>query len=74
MCQRLNTGESNNFYFGIFICIRPLSVSQLTFLYRTTLKSGPDFNAVRYMAYSHENGAQGILKDKTIDNGNPTFI
>ena len=25
MCQRLNTGESNNFYFGIFICIGPLS-------------------------------------------------
>ena len=24
MCQRLNTGESNNFYFGIFICIGPL--------------------------------------------------
>ena len=25
MCQRLNTGESYNFYFGIFICIGPLS-------------------------------------------------
>ena len=25
MCQRLNTGERNNFYFGIFICIGPLS-------------------------------------------------
>ena len=25
MCQRLNTGESNNFYFGIFICIGPLN-------------------------------------------------
>ena len=25
MCQRLNTSESNNFYFGIFICIGPLS-------------------------------------------------
>ena len=24
MWQRLNTGESNNFYFGIFICIGPL--------------------------------------------------
>ena len=24
MCQRLNTGVSNNFYFGIFICIGPL--------------------------------------------------
>ena len=24
MCQRLNTGESNNFYFGIFTCIGPL--------------------------------------------------
>ena len=26
MCQRLNTGESNNFYFDIhiFICIGPL--------------------------------------------------
>ena len=23
MCQRLNTGESDNFYFGIFICIGP---------------------------------------------------
>ena len=23
MCQRLNTGESNNFYLGIFICIGP---------------------------------------------------
>ena len=23
MCQRLNTGESSNFYFGIFICIGP---------------------------------------------------
>ena len=28
MCQRLNTGESNNFYFGIFICIEPLKVSE----------------------------------------------
>ena len=26
MCQRLKTGESNNFYFGIFICIGPLIV------------------------------------------------
>ena len=28
MCQRLNTPESNNFYFGtcIFICIGPLNV------------------------------------------------
>ena len=26
MCQRLNTGECNNFYFGIFICIGPLNV------------------------------------------------
>ena len=26
MCQRLNTGESNNFYFGIFICIGPLTL------------------------------------------------
>ena len=26
MCQRLNTGESNNFYFGIFICIGPLRI------------------------------------------------
>ena len=25
MCQRINTGESNNFYFGIFICIGLLS-------------------------------------------------
>ena len=25
MCQRLNTGESNNFYFGIFIHGGPLS-------------------------------------------------
>ena len=25
MCQRLNTGESNNFYFGIFICIGSLT-------------------------------------------------
>ena len=25
MCQRLNTGESNNYYFGIFICIGPLN-------------------------------------------------
>ena len=24
MCQRLNIGESDNFYFGVFICIRPL--------------------------------------------------
>ena len=24
MCQRLNTGESYNFYFGIFICCGPL--------------------------------------------------
>ena len=24
MCQRLNTGESKNFYFGIFICSGPL--------------------------------------------------
>ena len=24
MCQRLNTGESDNFYFGIFICIGSL--------------------------------------------------
>ena len=24
MCQRLNTDESNTFYFGIFICIGPL--------------------------------------------------
>ena len=24
MCQRLNTGESYNFYFGIFICCVPL--------------------------------------------------
>ena len=40
MCLRLYTGESNNFYFGIFICIGPLrtdfvnavfvDVSQLT--------------------------------------------
>ena len=27
MCQRLNTGESNNFYFGIFICNRPLNIA-----------------------------------------------
>ena len=26
MCQRLNTGESNNFYFGIFICIGSLNI------------------------------------------------
>ena len=26
MCQRFNTGESNNFYVGIFICIGPLSL------------------------------------------------
>ena len=26
MCQRLNAGESNNFYFGIFICIGPLNL------------------------------------------------
>ena len=25
MCQRLNTGESNNFYFGTLICIGPLN-------------------------------------------------
>ena len=29
MCQRLNTGESNNFYFCIFICIWPLNLSIL---------------------------------------------
>ena len=28
MCQRRNTGESNNFYFGIFICIGPFNVSE----------------------------------------------
>ena len=34
MCQRLNTGESNNFYFGIFIiCIGPLTISILHDLY-----------------------------------------
>ena len=26
MCQRLNTGESNNFYVGIYICIAPLNI------------------------------------------------
>ena len=26
MCQRLNTGESYNFYFGIFICCGPLMI------------------------------------------------
>ena len=25
MCPRLDTGESYNFYFGIFICCGPLS-------------------------------------------------
>ena len=29
MCQRLNTGESNNFNFGIFICTEPLKNSLL---------------------------------------------
>ena len=36
MCQRLNTGESNNFYVGIFICCGPLrAISESTgsFLY-----------------------------------------
>ena len=33
MCQRLNTGESNNFYFGIFICIGPLSSIGCVLLY-----------------------------------------
>ena len=26
MCQMLNTGESNNFYIGIFKCIGPLTI------------------------------------------------
>ena len=29
MCQRLNTGESNNFYFGIFICIGALTLRSM---------------------------------------------
>ena len=29
MCQRLNTGESNNFYFGILLYIGPLSTAEL---------------------------------------------
>ena len=29
MCQMLNTCESNNFYFGIFICIGPLMVEKM---------------------------------------------
>ena len=31
MCQRLNTGESNNFYFGIFICIGHLNMTCVMF-------------------------------------------
>ena len=30
MCQRLNTGESNNFYLGIFICIGPLTTPHMS--------------------------------------------
>ena len=37
MCQRLKTGESNNFYFGIFICIGPLEMSQLLSLTKRSL-------------------------------------
>ena len=40
MCQRLNTGESNNFYFGIFICIGPL-ICPLFYLFFT-----PDVDVV----------------------------
>ena len=28
MCQRLNTGGSYNFYFGIFICCGPLMLAE----------------------------------------------
>ena len=42
MCQRLNTGKSNNFYFGVFICIGPLNHKYvLLFAHQISLKRRP---------------------------------
>ena len=62
MCQRLNTGESNNFYFGVFICIGPLRpVSTELVCPRPSLLTGVVSQSQPSVGREVPNSSTGIL-------------